>query len=236
MNKKFNIDIVKQLCDEIGCELVSTEYKTVKDKLRFRCPECQGIYERTLDNLKRRKNPICNSCAMRLANKKKMPSLEEVRRVVEQDGNKLISDKYKNCDTKIVIECECGNVFERTYYRYLHSSRSCGCDKQSLGSKQIEKMLQQYGVQYIKEYKFDDLPLKRFDFAIFHNNQLYCLIEYDGWFHYYNHSKWNQLERQQRCDKEKNDYCLLNNIKLIRIDYRKDNTEQIIYDLIQNIV
>ena len=151
MNKKYNLQYVKNLCNKIGCELISTEYKNVKDNLKFRCPLCNCIYERNLDNLKNRKNPICNSCAMRKANSSKMPSYEEIVKVIEQDGNKLLSTSYLNCDTKLAIKCKCGNVFERTYYLYLKSNRSCGCDRQSNGSKIIEKIL--------KNNKFDLLLL-----------------------------------------------------------------------------
>ena len=196
MNKKYNIDSVKMLCQKIGCELLSTEYKSVKNKILLRCPSCGSIYERTWDNLKNRKNPLCNSCGMRGANRNKMPLYQEVKRIIEKDGNQLLDSKYWNCDTKLTIKCKCGNIFYRSYYCYLKSNRTCGCDRQSNGSKLIEQMLQASKVDYIKEYGFSDLPGKRFDFAVFKNNQLYCLIEFDGWFHYYDHGKWHQLERQ----------------------------------------
>lgn len=236
MNKKYNIEKVKNICNEIGCELISTEYINIKSNLSLKCPNCGNIYKRTLDNLLRRKNPICNSCAMRLANQIKMPIYQEVRKTIEIDGNKLISDTYLNCDSKLLIQCSCGNIFERSYYHYINSNRNCGCDKQSNGSRLIEFILKENNIEYEKEYMFPDLKPLRFDFAIFKNKQLYCLIEYDGWFHFYNHSKWDQLERQQNCDKRKNQYCKDNNIPLIRIDYRNNNTEEIINNLIQNIV
>lgn len=62
------------------------------------------------------------------------------------------------------------------------------------------------------------------DFAIFKDNKLSHLIEFDGRQHSSNYIPWNSnetLEERQLRDKMKDDYCLKNNIKLIRIPYEK---------------
>ena len=52
---------------------------------------------------------------------------------------------------------------------------------------EIEIILKEKNISYIREYSFDDLidisPL-RFDFAIFKQNQLKCLIEFQGEQHW----------------------------------------------------
>jgi hypothetical protein len=68
----------------------------------------------------------------------------------------------------------------------------------------------------------------RFDFGILDdNNNLIYLIEYDGEQHYNITGGWSNQEHlnnlQQR-DKIKNEYCLINNIPLIRIPYTKYNS------------
>ena len=98
----------------------------------------------------------------------------------------------------------------------------------SFGETMIETILQQNNIQYIKEYSFSDLlsvngcPL-RFDFAIFENQELKYLIEFDGRQHYTGpEAKWSHatsLEDIQQRDELKNNYCKNNNILLKRIPF-----------------
>lgn len=98
----------------------------------------------------------------------------------------------------------------------------------SLGERKIMDILKKEGIPFRREYSFPDLlsikkqPL-RFDFAIFENGKLKCLIEYDGehHFHYIEHfSKSKQKWKYQReMDVKKNSYCLSRNIPLYRIPF-----------------
>lgn len=103
---------------------------------------------------------------------------------------------------------------------------SCGCEILSHGALKIKNILEQNNIKYQLEYKFQNLIGKqnvpyRFDFAVFKENELNCLIEYDSSIHYLTSgyiTKENLKEIQQR-DKEKNLYCINNDIKLFRIPY-----------------
>ena len=87
-----------------------------------------------------------------------------------------------------LCQCDCGSAPIEVKNNMLQTGwkKSCGC-LQSQGEFIIEKILQENEINYIKEYKFNDLkniqPL-RFDFAIFNNNTLQFLIEFDGKQHY----------------------------------------------------
>lgn len=106
--------------------------------------------------------------------------------------------------------------------------KSCGCIS-SQGEQKIAQILEQNNINFCKEYKFTDLYWKdktkplRFDFAIFENNQLKCLIEFDGRQHETGPegiwTKRYSLEDTQYRDKLKNEYCKRNHLKLIRIPY-----------------
>ena len=83
-------------------------------------------------------------------------------------------------------------------------------------------------LNFKSQYYFSDLVSKkniplRFDFAIFKNTELLCLIEYQGEQHYiYKEKGWNNKEnfnRLKKSDNLKKEYCLKNNIKLIEIPY-----------------
>lgn len=125
----------------------------------------------------------------------------------------------------------CGNENFETRGNNLQSggTTSCGCVS-SRGEKYISQILQQNNINFATQYSFNDLKSEnnyklRFDFAVFENNQLSYLIEFDGRQHYDGpDAKWSQawsLEQQQERDELKNNYCKQNNIKLKRIPYFK---------------
>lgn len=130
-------------------------------------------------------------------------------------------------------QCECGNTCV-VAGKLLRDKKvnSCGCLIQSIGELTVEKILKENNINYAKEYMIDVRPEKiyqqhksRFDFAIFENNQLSYLIEYDGEQHFrYKMSTytWNNEEnfkKTQERDQLKNQWCIKNNIPLIRIPY-----------------
>lgn len=93
----------------------------------------------------------------------------------------------------------------------------------------IQKILNDNGIVYIKECEFPDLKNKkplRFDFAILDNDKkIVRLIEFDGIQHYKKQQYFtHSLEETQESDKIKNNYCKINNIPLVRIPYwERDN-------------
>lgn len=110
---------------------------------------------------------------------------------------------------------------------------SCGCIK-SKGEFLINTILLKNNYIFQTEYVFTDLPNRRFDFAIFdENNNLSSLIEWDGEQHFNSQSKYYTQEGILR-DKEKNLYCLSHNIPLYRIPYFEYNNIKDVKDIFQN--
>lgn len=121
-------------------------------------------------------------------------------------------------------ECSCGRLIKLTSHDFGHT-KSCGCLKESGGEKLIKQILTDNHIEFQTQYKFEDCvhikPLP-FDFAIFKNNQLRCLIEYNGEQHYKSTGGWNTKEHlleQQVRDFIKLEYCKKKGIKLITIPY-----------------
>jgi hypothetical protein len=79
----------------------------------------------------------------------------------------------------------------------------------------------------------------RFDFPAYKDiskKEVIFIIEYDGEFHYLPIISKKRLKYQQILDGKKNNYCLINNIPLLRIPYWDfDNIEIIIDDFIKNL-
>lgn len=103
-------------------------------------------------------------------------------------------------------------------------TKSCGC-LFSKGEYKIALLLNEMNIIYKKEYIFSDYKNARFDFALLENDNICCLIEYDGPQHFSDQitGGWNSQERYETIthpkDLEKNAYCKTHNIPLIRIPY-----------------
>jgi len=100
----------------------------------------------------------------------------------------------------------------------------------SKGERAVAKVLDQIGLDYVydKAYPgmFNELGNKmRFDFLVKIKREIVA-IEYDGEHHYdiVSYGKKDKgaeerFKRSQIADKMKNDFCFMNNIRLLRIPY-----------------
>ncbi len=127
---------------------------------------------------------------------------------------------------KKICQCDCGNrTTVLTYNLTNGNTQSCGCLK-SKGELKINELLTKMMISYKTQYSFEDCRfpdtnrLAYFDYAIFHNDKLICLIEYDGAQHY---TGWGQSELSlthiAQYDNYKTEYCQKHKIPLIRIPY-----------------
>lgn len=121
----------------------------------------------------------------------------------------------------------CGNVYMVTPNNFL-SGKRCPFCKSSRGEAEVRMYLLEKGVFFEEQVRFDDCRHKKplpFDFYLPTMN---TLIEFDGKQHFQPIEHWGGersfLEIQKR-DKIKTDFCLSNNIKLIRISYMDDVKE-----------
>lgn len=136
--------------------------------------------------------------------------------------------------------CDCGNIALVSSACLINGDTiSCGCLKQSQGEYYIEQCLKSNNILYQKEYTNQSLKTEkngyyRFDFALFKNNDLIGLIEYDGKQHFEELDKniftYSRLKEIQYNDRMKNLYCEKNNIPLLRIKYDEKNIDKIVMD------
>lgn len=155
-------------------------------------------------------------------------------------GNLLVN-KYIgiSSDHYAIWECKCTlcGSYKNIKSRFLLNgiSTNCGCIK-SKGEFIISNLLTELKIPFKREYTFNDLrvilPLK-FDFVLFNkDNDILCLIEYQGKQHFEtNNSGWNtqdKLIKTQQYDLLKKEYCQRNNIKLYEIIYTDDIEEKIL--------
>ncbi len=140
--------------------------------------------------------------------------------------------------------CHCGcnrtDVLVPAHRLLSNNTASCGRVKRSHGELDIANILMQNNVNFREEYTFDDLRSinnykLRFDFALFKNNKLVGLIEYDGPQHFQPVEYFGgetRFETQIYNDMLKKEYCKENNIPLLNISYY-DNLQRKLSDFLK---
>lgn len=150
--------------------------------------------------------------------------------VLEEDGFIKKSDGRNSRVWK--CQCDCGNICHVQHvYLTGGDTKSCGCIR-SQGEAEIEVLLHEHNITYIREYEFvdlvDKLPL-RFDFAIFNNDQLICLLEFQGEQHWETSNGFYN-EKLLHHDLLKKQYCKKHNIPLHFLFYKQRAKQQVIWD------
>ena len=236
-NHKMVKDYIENTSDS-GCKLLSENYLGMTQELHIEC-KCGNDFYTPFEKFRFRNRQHCKECSTVIKRNLWCFSYEEVKNFVEVESNsncKLISTEYINSSIPLEIQCKCGNTFTTCfgYFKEDRSPRTCSecLTKYSKGEESIGRYLTSKNITFQCEYTFNDLiGLKncpyRFDFAIFDNNELVSLIEYDGQQHYepicfggIPYEKASVIfETTQNHDKLKTEYCINNNIKLLRIPY-----------------
>lgn len=143
---------------------------------------------------------------------------------------------YKSNKTNVKIICPIHGVFKQAPYHHLQGN-GCPLCKSSLNERKIEKILNDYNIDFKREFRFDSCRDRRtlpFDFYLPKFN---VCIEYDGQQHFrptdfknYNHiseEAKNSFEIIKKHDRIKTDFCNSNNIKLVRISYKDNIVEKL---------
>lgn len=114
--------------------------------------------------------------------------------------------------------CDCGNEVSISRDSLVRGmTKSCGCIK-SQGELKIQNLLNQFKINYTKQYTYKNCKDKnKLPFDFFINNSY--LLEYDGIQHFEPTFGEDAFEITQIHDKIKNEYCKSHNIPLIRIPY-----------------
>lgn len=130
---------------------------------------------------------------------------------------------YKNAKTNVEIICKKHGSFSQSPTKHL-MMQGCPICKLSKGELKIVKILTKNNIDFITQYKFEGFNLV-FDFYIPSRN---IVIEYDGVQHFKPVSHFGgqkAFESQKIRDSEKDEYCKLNKINLLRIPYDQNIEE-----------
>ena len=223
-------DEVFNYINKEGYDVLTTEYKNEDTLISVRHRECGHEYKVTYNNFKGGRR--CPECANEKRRKGRMKDKKHYMSTISHfsDLDDYILGDYNGIDHPMkVIHKVCGHEYNVTPNMFRRGRRCPYCRDISIAETRITKKLDSMGVNFVREYKFDDLKsvdndnyYLRYDFGILdNNNQLKFLIEYDGKQHFECDSFYDEesFTKLQKNDKLKNEYCENNNIKLYRIHY-----------------
>jgi len=217
---KLKEQIYKIYGNKIDCSNI--DYKNDRTKIKFVCNDHGDFYQYPGHLLQ---GHGCQKCS-------KMDRITEEEFIKQSNivhNNKYIYPlgEYKNKRTKMKIICPQHGEF---YQLPKHHIRGVGCKEcnESKGEKKIKQLLKNMNLKFKIEKRFDKCKDKKplpFDFYLEDFN---LCIEYDGIQHFIVNDRFGGeigFYETKRRDEIKTNFCIENDIKLIRISY-KDNIEE----------
>ncbi|MEI4827996.1 hypothetical protein WAX78_00715 [Bacillus sp. FJAT-53711] len=241
---KTHEEFVQEVRELVGDEYTVLEtYKGSKETVSMRHNTCLDgrTHEYTPFPSNFLKGQRCPKCAP-------LRTAEQTRKTIEQFKQEVydlvgeeytVEGEYTGANSSILLKhhkCLDGGSFQypATPSNFLRGSRCPKCS-QSKGEKRILDWLNNKSISFKPQYKFEDCRYKRkmpFDFAVFINENLICLIEYQGGQHYAPVDFFGGVETFEDLlirDTIKKQYCISKGIPLLVIPYWEfDNIEEIL--------
>lgn len=232
LNKTYTIKEIEEQCKLKNLKWLNKEdivNKTKKDHNNIfilQCLICEHILKCNITNLfSDRKCGICNNNL-----KKPLERVERELREVYGDEYKLSGEYNGSRELSLFLHNKCHNTFLASLSNLLNGKTACPyCSIGiSIGEMKIKRFLDNNNIFYEPQKWFNDCRYKNplpFDFAVFkdiNKSNLICLIEFDGLQHFEPVEQYGgeiAFYKTIHNDNVKNNYCLDNNIKLIRIPY-----------------
>jgi hypothetical protein len=246
---RYNYNDVKKDFESHNYTLLENEYSNNRLPLKYICNihKDKGIQTIAYGTLKAGHG--CFYCGREIIEKARRLDFNFIKSEFEKHNYTLLETEYINNSTNMRYICkEHPEIIQEIDYNHLSRGQGCKMCFSYLCEKFISSYLINRRINFSMQYKFTDcrniLPLP-FDFAIFEDKEktrLKMLIEYDGEQHYRPVNfggisderaliKFNQTQIN---DEIKNNYCKVNNIKLLRIPYwDSDKIEEILDEILR---
>lgn len=160
---------------------------------------------------------------------------DKIEYVLDNGTVQIFNKKTGFTGAQWICKCDCGNYIIASYNHLVTGhTTSCGCRKQSRGEEKIQSILDELNIEYIPQYNI--FSKYRIDFYLPVDK---IAIEYDGEQHFRPVNIFGGEEQfilTQARDATKNQYCLNNNIRMVRIPYTElvNLTTSFLYDIIYN--
>jgi ribosomal protein S27E len=209
-NVKHTYNFIKQQFENEGYVLLSKIYKGSHSKLKVKCPKGH-IYNPIYSNFKN--NHKCPYCT----NNNIKHTYNFIKQQFENEGYKLLSDKYIENKSKLKVKCPEGHRYEVIYNSFQQGKRCPICDflnKSSKGEKEVLEVVKQYTDEIVIENDRTQIinPKTGYNLELdIWLPELKKAIEYNGEY-------WHSLEESIEKDKEKSIQCQKKGIDLLIIE------------------
>lgn len=219
----------KELCEKNGYKMITEEGEIshVNDHIQFYCPY-HG--KQSLEFNRFKNGARCKLCRDKENAEKRKLSVTDVEAAINGKNNNIWInvDEYINARVNnLKIKCgSCGNIFTSslTNYKRSENGRCKKCSmKMSAGELRIETFLIKHKIKYKWQKKFEnckDVALLPFDFYLYDYN---LIVEFDGQQHFEPRFGKECFEKTIKHDRIKNQYCIDNGIRILRISYLQGN-------------
>lgn len=216
-------------------KLTVIDFKYEKNNAKIICKcDCGNIVETKYSSLI---SGNTKSCGCFQKEKASLLSEFQIKDLSNQKFGELTPLRIFQKNKKGVIwtcQCSCGKILNVPSRRLCSGhTKSCG-HILSFKEKEISDILRNNNIEFQQQFSFSDLKDKqplRFDFAIFKENKLLFLIEYNGEQHY-DETSYYYSDILVKHDKMKIDYCKEKNIKLLVLNKDNKNIEK---DILENM-
>jgi uncharacterized Zn-finger protein len=213
-----------------GGKLISTVYVGAKEKLEWECEEGHR-WPAAWDSVGGHMKSWCPYCA-----KNGKPDISELQAHANIKEGKLISTEYINTRELLEWECKKGHRWPACWDSVGGKQQTwcpyCQLFKTEQKCREILEQLMNFRFEK-KRFIYNN---NRYEFDGY-SKENKIAFEYHGYQHYIFPNRWHKtkeiFEVAQKRDGLKEEYCVLNNIKLIIIPYTEDeNLEEYIKQLL----
>lgn len=198
--KKHSFGDVDAAFSSEGFTLLSTDYKNVHSKLKYRCPVG---HEGTITFSNWKAGNRCRQCSGKIKH-----SLEFIKKEFEVEGYKLLTKKYVNGKQKLSYICPKNHRHSMVWNNWQQGQRCPSCLNLSKGEKELAGSIRALGIYIIRN---DRTIIAPYELDIFIPSKKIA-IEYCG---LYWHSEG--MGKNSTYHKNKLDMCQEKGIRLITV-------------------
>lgn len=206
-------------------DFTQTKYKGWEKDVIITCPK-HGDFKKRARGLINKKQgcPKCGRERTSKKNKWDLKTFVEKANFTHNSFYDYSKVNYNNSTSKVIIICPNHGEFLQAPKDHINKTQGCPKCKNSKGENIISSILTELNIKFIPQYTFEDCINQRklpFDFFLPGHN---ICIEFDGEQHFFpielfgGEETFNYIKHN---DEIKNQYCINNNIKLIRINYKQ---------------
>lgn len=132
MPKQIKYEEVKKAFEVAGCVLLSKTYRRAKDKLSYIC-KCGRKAEIAYDKFSQ--GQLCRHCGIEKTTAKRKYSIDQVKRMFEDQGCELLSTTYKDNKQRLRYICECGSESKISLTKLNAGQRCNSCGNRKISEK-----------------------------------------------------------------------------------------------------